>query len=129
MLKKQLKKVGAKALEAAADKVGSHVGEFDVNKVISAVNNHPKSLIESHHSINPKEVQTIIYKEAESDDEESTKPMILNESNYSFKPMGNIIMRELNKKSDKLTSPKNLNAVLKNNIMVMVPQINNLKVN
>ena len=38
-------------------------------------------------------------------------------------------MKELNKKSDKLSSPENLDAALKNNIMVMVPQINNLKVN
>ena len=58
----------------------------------------------------PKQVETIIYKEAESDDEESTKPIILNESS---KPLGNIIMKELNKNSDKLTSLENLKAVLK----------------
>ena len=52
--------------------------------------------------------------------------MILNESS---KPLGNIIMKELNKKSDKLSSPENLNAALKSNSMVMGHQIKNFKVN
>ena len=39
--------------------------------------------------------------------------MILKDSKESTKPMGNIIMKELNKKSDKLTSPENLNTALK----------------
>ena len=64
MLKKQLKTVEAKALDAAADKVGSHVVEYAVKKAISAVTKPP-----------PKEVKTIIYREAESDDKKSTKPI------------------------------------------------------
>ena len=88
-VKETAKKVVAKALEAAADKVGSHVGEYAVKKAISAVTKPP-----------PKEVKTIISKEAESDDE-------------SAKPLGNVIMKELNKKSDKLTSSENVNAARK----------------
>ena len=78
------KKVGATALEAAAEKVESHVGEYAVKKAISAVTKPPK------------QVETIIYKEVDSDDESS-------------KPLGNVIMKELNKKSsDETTSPENI---------------------
>ena len=50
-------KIGAKAIEAAADKVGSNVGEYAVKKAMSAVTKPPK------------QVETIIYKETESHDE------------------------------------------------------------
>ena len=74
----------------------------------------PKSLIESHDSINPlKEVIKVV--EVDSDDESS-------------KPLENVIIKELNKKSSDETSPENLNA-LKNNIVVVDLQINNIKVN
>ena len=54
-------------------------------------------MVDKKFSKPPEEVKTIIYKEAESDDEESTKPLILNKSS---KPLGNIIMKKLNKKSE-----------------------------
>ena len=36
----------------------------------------------------PKEVKTIIYKEAESDDEESSKLLVLKDSKEASKPLG-----------------------------------------
>ena len=107
-VKNTAKTLGTKALEAGVNKVGSETRA--ANKVISVVDKKfskpppPKSLIESHDSINPPKQVT----EVDSDDESS-------------KPLGNVIMKELNKKSwtpDNLISPENLNA-LKNNIMVM----------
>ena len=118
MLKKQLK-IWSKALEAAADKVGSEIGTRAVNKVISVV--------DKKFSKPPKEVKTIIYKEGESDDEEWSKPLVINDSKEPSKPLGNIIMKELNKKSDNLLSPENLNAALKTQYYCY--HVNNFKVN
>ena len=88
-------KLGTKALEAGVNKVGNEIGTRAANKVISTVD-------EKFFKPNP-----VI----------TTKPLI---NEIIEKPLGNVIMKELNKKSstdnlitDKLTSPKNLNNALK----------------
>ena len=86
-------------------------------------------MVDKKFSKTPKKVKTIIYKETESDDEESSKPLLLKDSKEPSKPFGNIIMQELNKKSDKQTSSENLNAALKKQYYVIDPQTNNFKVN
>ena len=74
------------------------------------------SVVDKKFSKPPKQVEAIIYKEVDSDDESS-------------KPLGNVIIKEWNKKSpDKITSLKNSNA-LKNNIMAWDIKINNFKIN
>ena len=98
-VKDTAKTLGTKVLEAGVNKVGSEIGTSAANKVISAVdkkfsNDPPKSLIESHDSINP--------------------PIEVDSDYESFKPLGNVIMKELNKQlstPDKITSPENLNAL------------------
>ena len=117
MLKILLKKLGTKALEAGVNKFGSEIGTRAANKVISAADNKfsilpTKSLIESYDLINLQKV-VIRYIEVEL-----------------TKPLGNVIMKELNKKkpSDETTS-ENLNTALKNNIMVMEQKINIFKIN
>ena len=103
-VKDTAKTVGTKALEAGVNKFGSEIGTRAANKFISVVDikfskPHPKSLIESHDSINPHSPKVIEIVEVESS-----------------KPLGNIIMKELNKKSltsDNLTSPENSNAFKK----------------
>ena len=92
-VKNTAKTLGAKALEAGVNKFGSEIGTRAANKIISAIDGRfskpppnskfskppPKSL-KSCDSINPP--QTPI----EVDSSESTKPL------------GNVIMKELNKK-------------------------------
>ena len=87
LVKNTAKTLGTKALEAGVNKVGSEIGTRAANKVISVVDNTfskppTKSLIESYDLINPSKVVVV---EAGSDDE-------------STKPLGNVIMKELNKK-------------------------------
>ena len=93
MLKKTAKTLGTKALEAGVNKFGSEIRTRAANKVISAVDvrfsKPPKSQDPSKVNIN-----------IDSDEESS-------------KPLGNVIMKELNKKTDNLLSPENLNAALK----------------
>ena len=114
-VKETAKNVGGRALEAAVDRVGNLVGELAFKKAISALNKPPK------------QVESIIYKKNEFDYEESSKLLGLKDSKESFKPLENIFMKELNKNSHNLTSPENLNTVLKNYIMVIGHQIKNLK--
>ena len=72
-VKDTAKTLGTKALEAGVNKVWFEIGTRTANKVISVV--------DKKFSKPPKEV--------EADDEDS-------------KPLGNVIMKELNKKSDNL---------------------------
>ena len=92
-VKNTAKTLDIKALKAGVNKLGSEIGTRAANKVISAVDNKffkpPKSLIKSHGSINPPKVV-----EVDSDDE-SSKPLGLKDSKESFKPLGNVIMKEL----------------------------------
>jgi len=95
-------------LKAGVNKVWSHDGNIAADKIISTVS--------KKFSKPPKEVvKTIVYKEVESDEE-------------SFRPLVNIIMKELSQ-NNSLTSPDKLNATAKNNTMVMKQQITNFKVN
>ena len=95
MLKKTAKTLGTKALEAGVNKFGSGIGTRAANKVISAVDSRfskpPKSQDPPKVNINIK---------VDSDEESS-------------KPLGNVIMKELNKKTDNLLSPENLNTALR----------------
>ena len=97
-VKNTAKTLGTKALEVGVNKFGSEIGTSAANKVISAVDKKfskppPKSLIESHNSINPlKEVIKVV--EVDSDDESS-------------KPLGNVIMKELNTNDNGLTKALN----------------------
>ena len=91
-------KLGTKALEAGVNKVGNEIGTRAANKVKSTVD---------EKFFKPNPVKTI----------ELIKPIVKDDIE---KPLGNVIMKELNKKSstdnlitDKLTSPKNLNNALK----------------
>ena len=68
-VKDTAKTLGTKALEAGVNKVGPEIGTRAANKVISVV--------DQKFSKPPKEVKTIIFKEAEYDDEESSKPLVL----------------------------------------------------
>ena len=91
-VKDTAKTLGTKALEAGVNKFWSEIGTRAANKVISAVD---KKFSKPLHP--PTKVVVV---EVDSDDESS-------------KPLGNVIMKELNKKSstpDKLTSPENSNA-------------------
>ena len=90
-VKNAAKTLGTKALEAGVNKFGSEIGTRAANKVISAVDGRfskpPKSLIESHDSINPP------------------KEVIKDVKVESSKPLGIVIMKELNKKSSTPTHP------------------------
>ena len=88
-VKNTAKTLGTKALEAGVSKFGSEIGTRAANKVISTV--------DERFSKPPPKVNINI--KVDSDDKSS-------------KPLGNVIMKELNK-TDKLTSPENLNAALK----------------
>ena len=73
-VKDTAKTLGTNALEAGVNKFGSEIGTRAANKVISAADKKfskppPKSLIESHDSINPPPKVV----EVDSDDE-SSKP-------------------------------------------------------
>ena len=101
------KTLGTKALEAGVSKFGSEIGTRAANKVILAVDDRfskpPKSLIKSQDLINPKSLVITSPQKTEIDDSD----------NESTKPLGNLIIKELNKKTDNLLSPENLNAALK----------------
>ena len=80
-------------MKAGVNKVGSHVGNIAVAKIISTVSTKCSKF--------PKDVvKTIVYKEVESYDEDSSKSL------------GNIIMKEISK-NNCLTSPNKLNAIAK----------------
>ena len=90
---KTAKTLGTKALEAGVNKFGSEIGTRAANKVISAV--------DGRFSKSPP-----------------SPPQKVDPDNESTEPLGNVIMKELNKKTDKssadnLLSPENLNAALK----------------
>ena len=90
-------KLGTKALEAGVNKVGSEVGTRAANKVLSKV-----------FKPTPNKVIELLVKD------EINKPSGLND------PLGSLIMKELNDKSDddddddnKLISSENINKALK----------------
>ena len=89
-VKNTAKTLGTKALEAGVSKFGSEIGTRAANKVISSVDERfskpPKRLVKSQDLINPPKVV----------------------SDEPLKPLGNVIMKELNK-TDNLTSVENLN--------------------
>ena len=91
-VKNTAKTLGTKALEAGVNKVESEIGTRAANEVISVV--------DKMFSKPPPSKEVIKIKEVELDDE-------------NCKPLGNVIMKELNKKSANLTSPENLNAIIK----------------
>ena len=89
--KNTAKTIGTKALEVGVNKFGSEIGTRAANKVVSVVDdrfskpppNPPKSLIKSQDLIKPV--------------------------NESSKPLGDVIIKELNKKSsNETTSPENI---------------------
>ena len=90
------KTLGTKALEAGVNKIGSEIGKRTANKVISVVaDRFSKSLIKSQDLINPKSLVITSPQKIEIDE--------------STKPLGNVIIKELNKKSsDETTSPENI---------------------
>jgi hypothetical protein len=90
VVKDTAKTIGTKALEAGASKFGSEIGTRAASKVISAVDDRFKS----QDLVIPQKVTKV-------------NPNI--ESKESFKPLGNVIIKELNKKSsNETTSPENI---------------------
>jgi len=81
-------KLGTKALEAGVNKVGNEIGTRAANKVISTVD---------EKFFKPASVKTI----------ELIKPIIKDDiKDETNKPLGNVIMKELNKKSNDETINK-----------------------
>jgi hypothetical protein len=92
-VKDTAKTLGTKALEAGVNKVGTEVGTRAANKVISKV-------------FKPTVVEPTIIKHIIEEPLKVTKPLI---EELVTKPLGNDIIKELNKKS----STDNLNNALK----------------
>ena len=90
------KTLGTKALEAGVSKFGSEIGTRAANKVISAVDDKFSKPTKIENLIIPKSLKV-------DSDNESSKPLVLKDSMESFKPLGNVIMKELNKKSSEET--------------------------
>jgi len=88
-VKNTAKTLGTKALEAGVNKFGSEIGTRAANKVISAVDERfsKKPKLKDSPKVN-------INIEVDSDDESS-------------KPLGNVIMKELNKNDNGLTKALN----------------------
>ena len=104
LAKNTAKSLGTKALEAGVNKFGSEIGTRAANKVISAVDDRfskpRKSLI------NPKSLVITNPQKIEIDVKDDS-------DNESTKPLGNVIIKELNKKSDNETINDNLNIARK----------------
>ena len=86
---KTAKTLGTKALEAGVNKFGSEIGTRAANKVISAVDDRFSKVAKTKSLTNPKSLVITSPQKVEIDD-----------SNKSTKPLGNVIMKELNKKSN-----------------------------
>ena len=103
--KNTAKTIATKALEAGVSKFGSEIGTRAANKVISTVDDKFSKVAKTKSLTNPKSLVIVNPQNVKIDDSgnESTKPLGLKDSNESFKPLGNVIMKELNKKSDNET--------------------------
>ena len=84
------KTIATKALEAGVSKFGSEIGTRAANKVISTVDDKFSK---------PTKVENLV----KSEDLIIPKSLKVDSDNESSKPLGNVIMKELNKKSSEET--------------------------
>ena len=97
------KTIATKALEAGVSKFGSEIGTRAANKVISTVDDKFSKVAKTKSLTNPKSLVIINPQKVEIDDSD----------NESTKPLGNVIIKELNKKTDNETINDNLNIARK----------------
>ena len=90
------KTLGTKALEAGVSKFGSEIGTRAANKVISAVGDKFSKPTKVENLIIPNSI-------VKSQDLIIPKSLKVDSDNESSKPLGNVIMKELNKKSSEET--------------------------
>ena len=91
--KQTAKTLGTKALEAGVSKFGSEIGTRAAIKVISAVDDKFSKATKTKDLIIPKSLVITSPQKIEIDVKDDS-------DNESFKPLGNVIMKELNKKSN-----------------------------